>query len=253
MSGPQNSNRHGDLVNVAMPPDSQPEGMIVSDKTTVPAKESKPGDVTDVQGDVALRDCISNGLSRQRKWIIMFALCTAVFIVALDYFILTTALPMVTSEFGTSDAGFAWIGSAYLLTHAAFTPVWATISDVFGRKMVLNITNGFFFVGVLIGGLSRNTAILIVGRAIQGVGAAGIMVVAPICVGYLFNQRLVGDLARANTRMLIVVPQRACSLSRHPWSGYSLLFGRWTVYWWDSDRKTLLAMVFLDQSYVRPQ
>ncbi|ERF70775.1 hypothetical protein EPUS_08333 [Endocarpon pusillum Z07020] len=189
MPGSQNSNRHGGLANVAMPPDSQPEGMIVSDKTTIPAEESGPDNVTDVHGDIALREGISNGLSRQRKWIIMFALCTAVFIVALDYFILTTALPTVTSEFGTSDAGFAWIGSAYLLTHAAFTPVWATISDVFGRKMVLNVTNGFFFAGVLIGGLSGNTAILIVGRAIQGVGAAGIMVVAPICVGHLFNQR----------------------------------------------------------------
>lgn len=185
----QKSEQHGNLGNVGMPPDSQHEGMIASDKTIVPVKESGSDDVAEVHGGITPGESSPNSLSRQRKWIIMFALCTAVFIVALDYFILATALPTVTSEFGTSDAGFAWIGSAYLLPHAALTPVWAAISDVFGRKMVLSITNGFFFVGILIGGLSGNTAILITGRAIQGVGAAGIMVLAPICVGNLFNER----------------------------------------------------------------
>lgn len=154
------------------------------------ADEKYVYNITTDTNDGKAEDAV-NSMPSHRKRIIMFALCTTVFVVSLDTFIMTTALPSITIDFGISNAGFAWIGSAYMLSFAAVIPVWASFSDVFGRKMILGITSGIFFIGTLTGGLCGNAAILITSRAIQGIGAGGLMVVVNICVTELFNERLV--------------------------------------------------------------
>nr|DAC76725.1 TPA_exp: MFS transporter [Metarhizium majus ARSEF 297] len=120
--------------------------------------------------------------------LIMVALCCAVFLHALDNTIITTALPTITAAFDL-DAAYTWIGSTYLLAVAASTMVWAKISDVFGRKPIILSANLCFFTGSLIAALSANFAMLIAARAIQGIGGAGVNVLANICVGDLFSQR----------------------------------------------------------------
>ena len=132
-----------------------------------------------------------NHASPQRTRLIMLALCTSVFVVSLDTFIVTTALPTIALDFTTSDAGYAWIGSAYILSFGVVVPVWANISTVFGRKPIIIITTGIFFAGTLIGALSNSAAVLIAGRAIQGVGGGGLTVLVNICVGDLFSMRYV--------------------------------------------------------------
>lgn len=120
--------------------------------------------------------------------LIMLALSCAVFLHALDTTIITTALPTITEAFH-SDAGYTWVGSAYLLGVAATTIVWGKLSDIFGRKPVILSANVTFFVGSLIAARSRNIAMLIAARAIQGVGGAGLNVLANICIGDLFSPR----------------------------------------------------------------
>lgn len=154
------------------------------------ADEKHVFDITTDTNNAKVEEAATS-MPSHRKRIIMFALCTTVFVVSLDTFIMTTALPTITIDFGISDAGFAWVGSAYMLSFAAVIPVWASVSDVFGRKMILGITSGIFFIGTLTGALSGNAAILITSRAIQGIGAGGLMVVVNICVTELFNERLV--------------------------------------------------------------
>ena len=102
--------------------------------------------------------------------------------------IITTALPTISEYFGSS-AGYTWIGSAYLLGAAASTPVWGKVSDIFGRKPILLVANGVFFVGSLIAALSVNIGMLITARAIQGIGGGGLVVLVNICIGDLFSQR----------------------------------------------------------------
>jgi EmrB/QacA subfamily drug resistance transporter len=120
--------------------------------------------------------------------LIMLALCFAVFLHALDTTIITTALPTITEAFN-SDVGYTWVGSAYLLGVAATTIIWGKLSDIFGRKPVILAANLTFFTGSLIAALSVNIAMLIVARAIQGIGGAGLNVLANICIGDLFSPR----------------------------------------------------------------
>lgn len=120
--------------------------------------------------------------------IIVAALCSAVFLAALDVTITTVAIPTISADFNSS-AGYTWIGSAYLLANAAAAPSWGKISDIFGRKPVLLTAVFVFWVGSLICGLSRNMGMLIAGRAIQGIGGGGSLILVNICISDMFSVR----------------------------------------------------------------
>lgn len=113
----------------------------------------------------------------------------ATFLAALDTTILTTALPTIASNFHASDSGFAWIGSAYLLASGTSMPFWGKISDIFGRKPIFMSANVVFMVGSLISALSKSLNMLLVGRAIQGLGAGGLLNLSNIVVSDLFSLR----------------------------------------------------------------
>jgi MFS family permease len=127
--------------------------------------------------------------SKSKNIAIVSALCLALFLAALDTVLITTALPTISIQFNVSDAGYAWVGSAYLLTNAASVPIWGTISDVFGRKPIILLANAVFLAGSLISALSKNLEMLIAGRAVQGLGGGGIVILVNICVGDLFSIR----------------------------------------------------------------
>jgi fucose permease len=121
-------------------------------------------------------------------FVIMASLCASVFLAALDTTIITTALPTI-SEYFQSDAGYTWIGSAYLLANAASTPSWGKFSDIWGRKPVLLLAAAVFFVGSLLAGVSVSIGMLIAARAIQGIGGGGLIILSNICISDLFSMR----------------------------------------------------------------
>ncbi|KAI2616050.1 MFS general substrate transporter [Hypoxylon sp. NC1633] len=120
--------------------------------------------------------------------LIVFALCSALFLAALDATIITTAIPTITEQF-QSPSGYTWIGAAYLLANSATVPSWGKISDIWGRKPILLAAVAIFWIGSLICALSINIGMLIAARAIQGIGGGGIVVLTNICIGDLFSMR----------------------------------------------------------------
>ncbi|KAF2855502.1 hypothetical protein T440DRAFT_414022 [Plenodomus tracheiphilus IPT5] len=126
--------------------------------------------------------------SKLKIALIMFSLCVAVLLVALDITIVTTALPTISAEFN-SASGYTWVGSAYLIAQSAATPIWGKVSDIFGRKPILLVTNAIFFVGSLIAGLSVNIDMLIAARVVQGIGGGGLITLVNIAISDLFSVR----------------------------------------------------------------
>jgi hypothetical protein len=120
--------------------------------------------------------------------LIMFSLAVAVLLVALDITIVTTALPTISEEL-KSAAGYTWIGTAYLIAQSAATPIWGKVSDIFGRKPILLLTNAIFFVGSLLAGVSVNMNMLIAARVIQGIGGGGLITLVNITISDLFSVR----------------------------------------------------------------
>ncbi|RKL16606.1 hypothetical protein BFJ68_g5221 [Fusarium oxysporum] len=110
---------------------------------------------------------------------VMSSLCACVFLAALELTIVSTALPTIAAHFA-SDSGYTWIGTSFVLAHTASTPPWGKISDIWGRKPILLFANVIFFAGSLVCALVDDLAIFIAGRAIQGLGAAGMQTLVNI-------------------------------------------------------------------------
>ncbi|TGO33704.1 hypothetical protein BHYA_0231g00160 [Botrytis hyacinthi] len=106
--------------------------------------------------------------------ILTIGLCLSVLLISLDRTIITTAIPYISGEFHSyTDVG--WYGSAYLLTACAFQPMYGRIFTIFSIKWSYLGANALFEIGSLICGVAPNSLTLIIGRAIAGVGSAGIL------------------------------------------------------------------------------
>jgi MFS transporter, DHA2 family, glioxin efflux transporter len=104
---------------------------------------------------------------------IVIALVLSIFLVALDMTIVATAIPRITDEFHSLDQ-VGWYGSAFFLTIAAFQSTWGKGYKYFPLKITYMLAIFFFEIGSLICALAQNSTTLIVGRAVQGLGGAGI-------------------------------------------------------------------------------
>ncbi|KAI4167500.1 MAG: hypothetical protein LQ343_007178 [Gyalolechia ehrenbergii] len=115
--------------------------------------------------------------------IITISLCLSVLLMALDNTIIATAIPRITDDFNSlNDVG--WYGSSYLLTTCAFQLLFGKFYTFFSIKWVYLVAIAIFEVGSLVCGAAPNSVALIIGRAIAGVGSAGIFSGALVIVAY---------------------------------------------------------------------
>jgi EmrB/QacA subfamily drug resistance transporter len=114
--------------------------------------------------------------------VIFVALMLAVFLAALDQTIVATALPTIVGDLhGVSQ--LTWVTTAYLLTATIGLPIYGKLGDLFGRKGLFIFAIVVFLVGSVLSGLSQNMGELIGFRALQGVGAGGLMIGAQAIIG----------------------------------------------------------------------
>ncbi|KAK2736293.1 hypothetical protein FQN57_000823 [Myotisia sp. PD_48] len=128
-------------------------------------------------------------MTRKEIVLIMGALCTALFLAALDMTIISTSLPTISKKFDANESGYTWMASSYLLANAACLPLWGKLSDIWGRKVLILLANVLFLIGSLLCGLAFNLGLFLIGRAIQGVGGGGLIILGQICVSDLFSAR----------------------------------------------------------------
>lgn len=127
-------------------------------------------------------------LPLRNKLIIMISVMAALFLVALDQTIISTALGKIVEDFNAYSS-LSWIVTAYLLTTTITVPIAGKLSDLFGRRLILLIGVAVFGVGSLMSGLSGDINQLILWRALQGVGGGIITANAFTIVGDLFAAR----------------------------------------------------------------
>jgi EmrB/QacA subfamily drug resistance transporter len=127
-------------------------------------------------------------LSHRQILTIMFALMTGMLLAALDQTIVGTAMPTIVGKLGGLEH-YSWVLTAYLLTSTASTPLYGKISDLYGRRPVLLFAIATFLVGSLLAGMSQEMWQLIATRAIQGLGAGGLMTLAFTVISDLVSPR----------------------------------------------------------------
>ena len=127
-------------------------------------------------------------ISMRQKIIVMIAVMSGLFLVALDQTIISTALGKIVEDFN-SFSSLSWVVTAYLLTSTVTIPLAGKLSDIFGRRAVLTSGVAIFTLASLLSGMSQNIEQLIIFRAIQGIGGGIITANAFTIVGDLFSPR----------------------------------------------------------------
>ncbi|MEV2224288.1 MDR family MFS transporter [Nocardia vinacea] len=126
---------------------------------------------------VAVAEKAAEPLSRGKTNVVFATIVLGMLLAALDQTIVSTALPTIVADLG--EAGqMAWVVTAYLLAEAVATALAGKLGDLFGRKLIFQLSALIFIIGSMIAGLANGMTLLIVARGIQGFGAGGLMVTA---------------------------------------------------------------------------
>lgn len=120
--------------------------------------------------------------------VVIFALMLVMLLAALDQTIVSTALPRIATELHGLEK-LSWVATAYLLTSAVTTPIYGKISDLFGRKKIFQSAILIFLAGSVFAGFAQDMNQLVAARAIQGVGAGGLMALVMAIVGDIIPPR----------------------------------------------------------------
>jgi EmrB/QacA subfamily drug resistance transporter len=110
--------------------------------------------------------------SLERKWWTLIAVCTAIFMLLLDITVVNVALPDIQRSLHSSFSDLQWVVDAYSLTLAAFLLTAGVVGDIYGRREVFASGLALFSVASLVCGLSTDSLMLNLSRAVQGVGGA---------------------------------------------------------------------------------
>lgn len=157
-----------------------PQGLMV------PGQSSSP--IVSTSGEVPADPRDAPRRNKLQISVVVASLCAAVFVAALDVTVITTALPAITEYFRSAN-GYQWVGSGYVLPHTASVPLWGKLSDIWGRKPVLLAGAALFIAGSLICALVEQFPLFLFGRAVQGLGAAGLITLVNICISDMFSLR----------------------------------------------------------------
>lgn len=126
---------------------------------------------------------------RQRSVrVVVLALMIAMLLAMLDNLIVGTAMPTIVGDLGGLEH-LSWVVTAYTLATAASTPIWGKLGDMYGRKGIFLTSIVIFLIGSVLSGMSQDMGQLIGFRAIQGLGAGGLMVGVMAIIGDLVPPR----------------------------------------------------------------
>jgi len=127
-------------------------------------------------------------LGKRRTFIVFFGLMLGMLLAALDQTIVSTALPQIVRDLGGFEH-YSWVFSAYMLGATVTVPLYGKLSDIYGRRPLFLFAIALFSAGSILSGVATSMEVLIAGRAIQGLGAGGLIPLAIAAIGDIIPPR----------------------------------------------------------------
>ncbi|HJU07782.1 MAG TPA: DHA2 family efflux MFS transporter permease subunit [Rhodanobacteraceae bacterium] len=124
----------------------------------------------------------------QHRWFALIVLCSGVLMIVLDTTIVNVALPSIRADLRFSDAGLVWVVNAYLLTFGGCLLLGGRLGDLYGHRRLFLIGLALFTLASLACGVSGTQVLLVVARAVQGIGGAIVSAVALSLITTLFPE-----------------------------------------------------------------
>lgn len=123
-----------------------------------------------------------------KRWLAFILLCLGDLMIVLDMTVVNVALPSIKTDLGFNDASLVWIVNAYLLTFGGFLLLGGRLGDLYGQRRLFIVGLGIFTLASLACGLANSQTMLIVARAVQGIGGAIASAIALSLVINLFPE-----------------------------------------------------------------
>ncbi|MEU7854015.1 MDR family MFS transporter [Nonomuraea sp. NPDC049141] len=142
------------------------------------------------------------GFSHRQILVTMSGLVVAMLLAMLDNMIVAPALPTIVGELGGLNH-LAWVTTGYVLASTVATPIWGKLGDLYGRRIIFTAAVAIFLIGSALCGVSQDMAQLVAFRAIQGLGAGGLMVGVLSIIGEMIPPR---DRSKYQGVMMAVMP-----------------------------------------------
>ena len=180
---------------------------------------------------------------RSERGPLLGALMLATALVALDSTIIATAVPSIVKDLG-GFSQFPWLFSIYLLAQAVSTPIYGRLSDVLGRKPIMLAGIGVFLVGSVLCGIAWSMPVLIVCRALQGLGAGAVLPMSNTIAGDVYTlaerAKVQGYLASVWGVASVVGPTLGGAFSE---------YGTWRWIFWVNVPLGLIAVLVLHRTF----
>ncbi len=138
---------------------------------------------------------IAQDMDTRTRWLALIVLCLGDLMIVLDSTVVNVALPSIRADLGFSATALAWVVNAYMLTFGGFLLLGGRLGDLYGHRRLFLAGIVFFTVSSLVCGLAGSQEMLVVARAVQGLGGAIVSAVALSLIMVLFTEP--GDRAKA--------------------------------------------------------
>ncbi|MER6878326.1 MDR family MFS transporter, partial [Amycolatopsis sp. NPDC000673] len=122
----------------------------------------------------------------------MSGLMMGIFVAILASTVVANALPRIVSELGGSQSSYTWVVTTELLAMTATVPLWGKLSDLYNKKLLIQLSLGLFVVGSLVAGFAQNIDVLILSRIAQGIGGGGLTALAQVIMAAIVSPRELG-------------------------------------------------------------
>jgi EmrB/QacA subfamily drug resistance transporter len=119
----------------------------------------------------------------------MSGLMLGMFVAMLSSTIVSNALPRIVHELQGGQSAYTWVVTATLLTTTASTPLWGKLADLVSRKLLMQTAIVIFIASSLVAGVSQSIGMLIACRAVQGIGAGGILALTQVIMAAMVSPR----------------------------------------------------------------
>jgi len=125
-------------------------------------------------------------LTSRRLNLITLGIMLSLFLASMEGTVVATAMPTIVTQLGGLSI-YSWVFSVYMLTSTTTVPIYGKLSDLYGRKRIYIISMVMFVAGSVLCAQARSMEQLIIFRAVQGLGAGGVLPLSFTIVGQLFN------------------------------------------------------------------
>jgi EmrB/QacA subfamily drug resistance transporter len=127
-------------------------------------------------------------MTERKRWLAFYLLCAGEFMIVIDTTIVNVALPSIQTDLAFTESSLVWVVNAYMVTYGGFLLLGGRMGDLYGNRRWFLLGTALFTAASLVCALANTQWLLVVARAVQGLGGAAVSAIALSLIMNLFSE-----------------------------------------------------------------